>query len=42
MEWPLFGDVPEEEMREVLKIARRTFLTRDGRVPRDDPADSLI
>ena len=42
MEWPLFADVPEEEMREVLQIARRRRFSRGEVVfHRDDPGDSL-
>jgi CRP/FNR family cyclic AMP-dependent transcriptional regulator len=40
--WPLFAEVPEEEMREVLQIARRRrFLRGEVVFHRDDPGDSL-
>lgn len=42
MRWPLFDEVPEEEMREVLQIARRRRFSRAEVVfHRDDPGDSL-
>jgi CRP/FNR family transcriptional regulator, cyclic AMP receptor protein len=42
VEWPLFADVPESEMREVLQIARRRRFSRGEVVfHRDDPGDSL-
>lgn len=42
MEWRLFADVPAEELRQVLAIARRRTFDRDEVVfHRDDPADTL-
>jgi CRP/FNR family cyclic AMP-dependent transcriptional regulator len=42
VEWPLFAEVPESEMREVLQIARRRRFARGEVVfHRDDPGDSL-
>jgi CRP/FNR family transcriptional regulator, cyclic AMP receptor protein len=42
VEWPLFTEVPDEEMREVLQIARRRRFARGEVVfHRDDPGDSL-
>jgi CRP/FNR family cyclic AMP-dependent transcriptional regulator len=42
VEWPLFAEVPEDEMREVLQIARRRRFSRGEVVfHRDDPGDSL-
>jgi CRP/FNR family cyclic AMP-dependent transcriptional regulator len=40
--WPLFAEVPGEEMREVLQIARRRRFSRGEVVfHQDDPGDSL-
>jgi CRP-like cAMP-binding protein len=42
VEWPLFAEVPEPELREVLQIARRRHFSRGEVVfHRDDPGDSL-
>src|SRR5215218_6421957 len=42
MEWKLLAGVPAEEVREVLKIARRRRFSRGEVVfHRDDPGDSL-
>jgi CRP/FNR family transcriptional regulator, cyclic AMP receptor protein len=42
MEWPLLADVPPEDVRQLLSIARRrTFRRGDVVFHRDDPADSL-
>jgi CRP/FNR family cyclic AMP-dependent transcriptional regulator len=42
VEWPLFAELPEIEMREVLQIARRRRFARGEVVfHRDDPGDSL-
>jgi CRP/FNR family transcriptional regulator, cyclic AMP receptor protein len=42
VEWRLFAEVPEQEMREVLQIARRRRFSRGEVVfHRDDPGDSL-
>jgi CRP-like cAMP-binding protein len=39
VEWPLFADVPEAEVRELLQIARRRRFSVVFR--QDDPRDSL-
>ena len=42
MEWQLFSDVPPDDVRQVLQIARRRTFSRGEVVfHRDDPADSL-
>jgi CRP/FNR family cyclic AMP-dependent transcriptional regulator len=42
MEWPLLADLPAEDVRQVLSIARRrTFGKGEVVFHRDDPADSL-
>lgn len=42
MEWPLLEEVPPEQVRELLKIARRRRFSRNEVVfHRDDPGDSL-
>jgi CRP/FNR family transcriptional regulator, cyclic AMP receptor protein len=42
MEWRLLADVPEEDVRELLKVARRrTFARGEVVFHRDDPGDSL-
>lgn len=42
MEWPLLADLPAEDVRQLLAIARRRTFTKDEIVfHRDDPADSL-
>jgi CRP/FNR family cyclic AMP-dependent transcriptional regulator len=42
MEWPLLADLPGEDVRELLAIARRrTFRKGEVVFHRDDPADSL-
>ncbi len=42
MEWRLLADVPAEQMRELLQIARRRRFSRNEVVfHRDDPGDSL-
>ena len=42
MEWPLLADLPAEDVRELLSIARRrTFEKGEVVFHRDDPADSL-
>ncbi len=42
MEWPLLADLPAEDVRELLSIARRrTFQKGEVVFHRDDPADSL-
>ena len=42
MQWPLLADVPEEEVRLVLSVARRRRFGRGEVVfHRDDPGDSL-
>lgn len=42
MEWPLLADVPPDEVRHVLSIARRRTFSRGEVVfHRDDPADSV-
>src|SRR5881392_3262579 len=42
MEWRLLADVPAEQMRELLQIARRRSFARNEVVfHRDDPGDSL-
>ncbi|HEY2373864.1 MAG TPA: Crp/Fnr family transcriptional regulator [Gaiellaceae bacterium] len=42
MEWKLLAGVPEEEVRELLRIARRRRFARNEVVfHRDDPGDSL-
>jgi CRP-like cAMP-binding protein len=42
VEWPLLADVPPEDVRQVLQIARRrTFGRGEVVFHRDDPADSL-
>lgn len=42
MEWPLLADLPAEEVREVLQVARRRRFARNEVVfHRDDPGDSL-
>jgi CRP-like cAMP-binding protein len=42
MEWPLLVDLPAEDVRELLAIARRRTFSRGEVVfHRDDPADSL-
>jgi CRP/FNR family cyclic AMP-dependent transcriptional regulator len=42
VEWPLLADVPVEDVRQVLQIARRrTFKRGEVVFHRDDPADSL-
>lgn len=42
MEWPLLVDLPAEDVRELLAIARRrTFSKSEVVFHRDDPADSL-
>ena len=42
MEWPLLADLPEEDVRALLSIARRrTFRRGEVVFHRDDPADSL-
>ncbi|MGH3103920.1 MAG: Crp/Fnr family transcriptional regulator [Gaiellaceae bacterium] len=42
MEWKLFADVPAEELRRLLTIARRrTFARNEVVFHRDDPADTL-
>ncbi len=42
MEWPLLEGLPEEDIRELLSIARRrTFSKGEVVFHRDDPADSL-
>ena len=42
MEWPLLADVPPEDVRQLLSIARRrTFSRNEVVVHRGDPADSL-
>lgn len=42
MEWPLLADVPADDVRQLLSIARRrTFSRNEVVVHRGDPADSL-
>lgn len=42
MEWPLLADVPPEDVRQLLSIARRrSFARNEVVVHRGDPADSL-
>jgi CRP-like cAMP-binding protein len=42
VEWPLLADVPPQDVREVLSIARRrTFSKGEVVFHRDDPADTL-
>jgi len=42
VEWPLLADLPPEDVRELLSIARRrTFEKGEVVFHRDDPADSL-
>jgi len=42
MEWPLLADLPPEDVRELLAIARRrTFSKGEVVFHRDDPAESL-
>jgi CRP/FNR family transcriptional regulator, cyclic AMP receptor protein len=42
VEWPLLADVPPEDVRQLLAIARRrTFSRNEVVVHRGDPADSL-
>ena len=42
MEWPLLADLPPEDVRELLSIARRrTFEKGEVVFHRDDPAESL-
>jgi CRP/FNR family transcriptional regulator, cyclic AMP receptor protein len=42
MEWRLLADVPEEDVRELLQVARRRTFSRGEVVfHRDDPGDSL-
>ncbi len=42
MEWPLLADLPAEDVRELLSIARRrTFEKGEVVFHRDDPAESL-
>jgi CRP/FNR family cyclic AMP-dependent transcriptional regulator len=42
VEWPLLADLPAEEVREVLQVARRRRFSRNEVVfHRDDPGDSL-
>jgi CRP/FNR family cyclic AMP-dependent transcriptional regulator len=42
VEWQLLADVPPEQVRELLKIARRrTFARNEVVFHRDDPGDSL-
>jgi CRP/FNR family transcriptional regulator, cyclic AMP receptor protein len=42
MEWPLLADLPPEDVRQLLAIARRRTFSRGEVVfHRDDPADSL-
>ena len=42
MEWPLLADLPPEDVRQLLSIARRrTFGRGEVVFHRDDPADSL-
>ncbi|HLE99306.1 MAG TPA: Crp/Fnr family transcriptional regulator [Gaiellaceae bacterium] len=42
MEWPLLADLPREDVRELLSIARRrTFEKGEVVFHRDDPAESL-
>jgi CRP-like cAMP-binding protein len=42
VEWQLLADVPPEQVRELLKIARRRIFARNEVVfHRDDPGDSL-
>lgn len=42
MDWPLFAELPPEEVRELLKIARRRRFSRNEVVfHADDPGDSL-
>ena len=42
MEWPLLADLPPEDVRELLSIARRRTFTKGEVVfHRDDPAESL-
>ena len=42
MDWRLLADVPSEQVRELLKIARRrTFARNEVVFHRDDPGDSL-
>jgi CRP/FNR family transcriptional regulator, cyclic AMP receptor protein len=42
VEWPLFADVPPDDVRRLLAVARRrTFARGEVVFHRDDPADSL-
>src|SRR5436190_14131982 len=42
MQWPLLADVPPDDLRQVLSIARRrTFARNEIVFHRDDPADTL-
>ena len=42
MDWPLLADVPAEDVRQLLSIARRrTFSRNEVVVHRGDPADSM-
>ena len=42
MEWPLLADLPADDVRQLLSIARRrTFARGEVVFHRDDPADSL-
>lgn len=42
MEWPLLADLPADDVRELLSVARRrTFRKGEVVFHRDDPADSL-
>jgi CRP-like cAMP-binding protein len=41
MRWPLLDGIPEEELREILQVARRRTLSKGEVVfNRNDPADS--
>lgn len=42
MEWRLLEDVPAEQVRELLKIARRRFSRNEIVFHRDDPATPSI
>ena len=43
VQWRLFEGIPDEEVRELLKLARRrTFRRGEVVVHQNDPADSLI
>jgi CRP-like cAMP-binding protein len=42
MEWPLLADLPRDDVKELLSVARRrTFARGEVVFHRDDPADSL-